>query len=78
MIPTQTGISNLIDLYGAVTLADIAAFDMAYMGSNTRNAQDNRALYNCIMNSLTSAGKSKVALRQNDYTGHRENRAPYY
>ena len=54
-------------MYGAVSLNEIAAHDATYVNTHSRNAQDNLALYKCLMNSLNKEGKEKVALRVKEY-----------
>ena len=56
-----------MEVYRAITHEEIAAHDATYMGTQDRRAQDNAALYACLMNSLSKAGKEKVALRRKDY-----------
>ena len=67
-IPDLTGRDrNLIDLYGAVTSQEIKIKDSTYLGTPSRAAQDNAALYKCIMASLSVEGKGKVALVADKY-----------
>ena len=50
-----------------VTQDEIAAYDATYMNLPTRNAQNNMALYKCLMSSLSPEGKQKVSLVAEKY-----------
>ena len=54
--------------HGVVTLAMIKAHATTYTGTPTRLAQDNRALYHMLMNSLSATGRAKITPHQLDYT----------
>jgi hypothetical protein len=55
-IELRTGASriNLISEYGRITLERIQAVEDGRMNQQPRLAQDNRALYECLNNSLTT------------------------
>ena len=75
--PAENGVTrNLIDVYGAIAIDEIAAHDNSYMTLADRRAQDNAALFSCLMNSISKVGKEKVALRAKDYSSGREPSGP--
>ena len=58
---------NLIIDYGQVSLERIQKIEDARMNQATRLAQDNRALYECLNNSLTMEGLAKVRINEAEY-----------
>ena len=58
---------NLITDYGQVSLERIQKIEDARMNQATRLAQDNRALYECLNNSLTMEGLAKVRINEAEY-----------
>ena len=58
---------NLITDYGQVSLERIQKIEGARMNQATRLAQDNRALYECLNNSLTMEGLAKVRINEAEY-----------
>jgi hypothetical protein len=68
-IEPRTGASkiNLISDYGQITLERIQAVEEGRMNQQTRLAQDNRALYECLNNSLTTEGLAKVRINEVEY-----------
>lgn len=66
---------DLIDLianYGEVTMEQIRDHTQLYAGIACRAAQDSRALYTCLMNSLSIQGKNKITLYKADYHANRQ------
>ena len=59
--------TNLITTYGDVTNEMLQAFDVSYMNANCRQAQDNHMLFECLMDSLSTSARRKLALREGDY-----------
>ena len=63
MIPTDPDnpdvLSNLLTNYGEVKMEEVRAFEMTYISTQSRAAQDTHMLYACIMNSLSKEGKPK-------------------
>ena len=63
MIPTDPDnpdvLSNLLTNYGEVKMEDVRVFEMTYINTQSRAAQDTHMLYACIMNSLSKEGKPK-------------------
>ena len=59
---------NLLENYGNVTMATIRAHVEAYIGTNTRAAQDSRQLYECLMASITIEGRNKITIWRDQYT----------
>ena len=68
-IEPQTGANkiNLITDYGRISLERIQAVEDGRMNQETRLAQDNRALYECLNNSLTTEGLAKVRINEAEY-----------
>ena len=58
---------NLIDQYGEIDLEHIRNYDLTYIGTATRQAQDNRNLYECIMATLTKEAKDTITIWEEDY-----------
>ena len=59
---------NLTMDYGALTLEDVQAHATSYIGQENRNAQNSFQIYNCLISSLSDAGKAKVVLESNRYS----------
>lgn len=57
----------MITEYGLLTMEQIRAFEVTYLGTQTRAAQDNHMLYRCLIESLSTAGFNKVVLWREDY-----------
>ena len=58
---------NLIEQYGEIDLEHIKRYDMTYIGTPSREAQDNRNLYECIMATLTKEAKDIITIWEEDY-----------
>jgi hypothetical protein len=58
---------NLITDYGRISLERIQAVEDGRINQETRLAQDNRALYECLNNSLTTEGLAKVRINEAEY-----------
>ena len=69
MIPSVTGTTsnNLIQDYGTITLERIKDHEETYIDTPSRDAQDTNLLYECIMNSVSREGKSKITMWKKDY-----------
>ena len=55
---------NVLEDYGRISLARLTEFERTYINSPTRRAQDDRMLYECIMNSLSVDGKAKLNIHR--------------
>lgn len=58
---------NLLTGYGSISLKRIQRHEKTYWNNGRRPAQDDRMLYECIMSSLSAAGKDKVLMHSEDY-----------
>ena len=72
MIPTDPAnpqvLTNLLSNYGEVKMEEIKAFELTYIDTPSRAAQDTHMLYSCIMNSLSKEGKTKIHIWREQYT----------
>ena len=59
---------NLVCDYGRMSLQDMQAKALTYMGIQGREAQDSYMLYNFLIESLTDSFKAQVLLYEQDYT----------
>ena len=59
---------NLICDYGRMSLQDVQAKALTYVGIQGREAQDSYMLYNFLIESLTDSFKAQVLLYEQDYT----------
>ena len=59
---------NLICNYGWMSLQDVQAKALTYVGMQGREAQDSYMLYNFLIESLTDSFKAQVLLYKQDYT----------
>ena len=59
---------NLIRDYGRMSLQDVQAKALTYVGIQGREAQDSYMLYNFLIESLTDSFKAQVLLYEQDYT----------
>ena len=64
MGPTRSLLLN----HGELTLEQVREAEQAYMFGQTRAAQDTHMLYQCLMNSLSKAGKERVLVWEDQYT----------
>ena len=58
---------NLLDNYGSVTLKEIQTYERTYWDTGNRKSQDDRMLYECLMASLSTDGKSRVNVHSDEY-----------
>ena len=59
---------NLVRNYGQMTLQDVQAKALNYVGIQGRESQDSYMLYKFIIESLTDSFKAQVLLYEQDYT----------
>ena len=62
---------NLLTHYGQVSIDNMCAHAATYIGTQTRNAQDNDMLYYFIVDSLTPTFHAKLLLHSNIYLMNR-------
>jgi hypothetical protein len=68
---------NLLFEYGSISLESITKYELSYIQTETRKAQDDRMLYQCLINSLSKEGKAKVIIWRNQYViGNNELKLP--
>ena len=58
---------NLLEDYGQITLERIQQEENAKINQQNRRAQDDRMLFECIMNSLSTVGQAKVNIHEKEY-----------
>ena len=58
---------NILNDYGMLTLERVTEHELTYVHSKTRNAQDDRMLYECLIASLTIEGKAKLNVHEEEY-----------
>ena len=58
---------HLLEDYGVFSYERIVAHELTYFRGDTRKAQDNCMLYICLMNSLSTAGKAKLNIHDNQF-----------
>ena len=56
-----------MDDYGTFTMDVIRQHEESYVGTESRKAQDNRMLYECIYHSLSVEGMAKVNIHDEEY-----------
>ena len=54
--------------HGMISIETIKEFEETYLGTETREAQDNHMLYQAIMKGLSKEGKNKILLKKEEYT----------
>ena len=59
---------NLVRNYGRMSLQDVQAKTLTYVGMQGHEAQDSYMLYNFLIESLTDSLKAQVLLYEQDYT----------
>ena len=59
---------NLVTEYGMVSLANVRAHALLYIGQPLRNAQNSFQLYTCLSQSLTEDAKLKAIVNREQYT----------
>ena len=65
--PNATPKNLLVD-YGQINLERIQQEENAKINLQDRRAQDDRMLFECIMNSLSAVGQAKVNIHKNEYS----------
>jgi hypothetical protein len=69
LVPDINGvIRKLTSTYGLLTIEDVRAHALTYLGTATRNAQASAQMTACICNSLGTEIYMKLLLRSNEYT----------
>ena len=66
-------LSNTMDMfsnYGAITLEHLTEVVTTYDNTQTRVAQDNVMLYQCIMASISTTAIDKIGAWEPEYTSH--------
>ena len=63
--PTEA--RRLLEDYGVFSYDRLVEHEKTYISSDTRAAQDNCMLFTCLMNSLSSSGKAKLNIHDNQY-----------
>jgi hypothetical protein len=58
---------DFLNYYGEVTLSQIRTHAATYVFNHTRAAQDSYQLYSCLMHSLSTTGRNKIAVWKKDY-----------
>ena len=58
---------NVLEDYGRITLERITQHELTYINVQNRMAQDDRMVYECIMNSLSIDGKAKLNIHEAEY-----------
>ena len=59
--------ANLIDQYGERTIDVIREYELTFVFTQTRLAQDTNMLFHCLWSSLSQAGRDKISLFHNEY-----------
>ena len=60
-------IGNMLVDYSAYTLERVREYEATYIHTQTRRAQDDRMLYGCIINSLSSTGFVRITVHEAEY-----------
>ena len=58
---------SLLTKYGVIDMETISEHELTYIHKPVRAAQDNRMLYQCLINSLSKQGKEKVTVWSSQY-----------
>jgi len=58
---------DLLESYGEIDLPRIREYEATYIGSECRAAKDNFMMYHALMNSISTAGKSKILVWKESY-----------
>ena len=58
---------NLLHSYGSISLGRITRHERTYWDNGLRPSQNDRMFYECIMSSLSMAGKARVNIHSEDY-----------
>lgn len=67
---------NLLDEFGQVALSTITTHEATVINTQTRKAQDDRLLYECLGNSLSADGEKKILLHRDEYVIEPDPRLP--
>ena len=59
--------ANILDDYGTFSMDVIKEYEKGYVGKQSRKAQDNRMLFECIYHSLSVQGMAKVNIHDDQY-----------
>jgi hypothetical protein len=68
LVPDET--LNLVTQHAMIPLSAIKAHAETYIDGENRAAQDSHQIYQCVMNTLTPAGFSKIMDKTEDYMVH--------
>lgn len=58
---------NLLEEYGQLSLERIKEHERGVIGQQSRAAQDDRMLYECLLNSISNEGKKQILLHRDQY-----------
>ena len=58
---------NLLEGYGSISLRRITRHEKTYWDTGNRASQDDRMLFECLMNTLSAAGKAKINVHSEEY-----------
>lgn len=75
LIPVRSGSpfstnKSLLDKYGEIPIDQVRAYELTFIFSQTRQAQDTYMLAQCLMASLSQEGRQKVTPEENKYVLH--------
>lgn len=59
---------SIFDNYGKLAIETIKAYEMTYLGTQHRNAQNAQAWFMSLFGSLSQSGRNKVTPNEEDYT----------
>jgi hypothetical protein len=63
----EVSLEMITTAYGVVSYDDVRTYEETYIGTETREAQDNHMLYHAIMKSLSKEAKNKILLKKKEY-----------
>ena len=67
---------NMVTDYGVISIHQIRDHEEMYIDSETRKAQDNDILFNCLMESISESARNKIVIWEEDYTVRGEYSGP--
>ena len=67
---------NLVTDYGVISIHQVRDHEEMYIDSETRKAQDNDILFNCLMESISESARNKIVIWEEDYTVRGEYSGP--
>ena len=68
MVPDSTGVArNLLAEYGRLTLENVRAFALTYVGQNGRKEQNSAQMFACLSRSLTETARIKLLSQSSRY-----------